>query len=359
MLKKTVATVLIIALTISCKKNDDKPVNPPGPDPQVVKDLSKKAKIDSISNVIKKWQLNNVVRDSVWNDSAGVSFFIKYPAGWFRINGNSIFPGATINTSEFKKDNVPEFLAGPENQQVKLFTGNITVKPVDSLIPLSQTAVSGLIQHWFGKSNGTTEGTAVGRAVSFDDYATLFLYSPAAALTNRLFDPVPLHQLIPAAKQSAIEKKNGCMVYSVWVNYRLYFDYQDGLVRYKNYYATDAGNKGFISMVAYGHEVFVFLESDAEEDKLRPAMNRTLSGTETSEDVALLKQSKAHVYYRHVAAAKVSKEDLNGYDRLKEYLTIINTPFDYKGVPLYYGVKNTAAETIEADRLLRIDFTLK
>lgn len=360
-LKNTVVALSVIMMVMSCGKKetpdrlpDPNPVNP-GP---VTAATTKKARIDSIANDIKKWQLNNIVRDSVWQDSAGISFFIRYTAGWYRFNDNNLLPGSTINTVKFKKDSELEFVTGPTNQQVKLFTDNLAAKPYDTLVTASKVAVDGAIRHWFRDGKGAVAGLGSGRAVTFTDYATVFLSFPGL-LTARFFDPVASNQLVPAVKQASIEKKRGCMVYSTGTYYTVYFDYDDGLRRYKDYYAANPVNKGFVSSVSYGHEVYVFIESDAAEDKLRAAMNRTLDGTETGEDIELLRQTQAHVYYRHAGADKVAQTNLNGYDRLKEYVAIMkNTPFQYIGVPVYYGVMSVAPENIEADRILKADFRL-
>lgn len=361
-LKNTVVALSAAMLMMSCGKKDvpDTPTDPnpnPGTNP-VAAGTSKKARIDSISRLIKNWQVNHVVRDSVWQDSAGVSFFIKYGAGWHRFSDNNLFPGNTINLATFRNSSVPEFIPGPDNQQVKIFTTSLAVKRGDSVVPASKAAVDGVLRYWFRDTKGPISGLGSGRAVTFTDYATLFLAFPGT-LTARHFDPIPVQQLVPAASHAALEKKTGCMVYSVGTYHTIYFDYGDGLKRYKNYYATNAADKGIISSVSYGHEVYVFLESDAPEDKLRPAMNRALDGTETAEDIELLRQAKSHVYYRHTAADKVSKDNLNGYDRLKEYVNILTkTPFQYTGVPVYYSVMNTAGGDIEVDRILKVDFKL-
>ncbi|MBC9909014.1 hypothetical protein [Chitinophaga varians] len=362
--KHTVVALSVLMIVMSCGKKEtpnrpqDPPPTNPGPTTPVASATAKKARIDSLTNAIKKWQLNNIVRDSVWQDSAGISFFIGYTAGWYRYNDNNLFPGNTINPVPFKNRNELEFVAGPANQQVKIFNSNHLVKPYDTLLTASRAAVDGTIRYWFRENKGPVSGVGSGKAVPFTDYATLFLSFPGT-LTNRFFDPVPVSQLIPAAKHAALEKKTGCMVYSVASYHTVFFDYLDGLQRYKDYYATNAVNKGFISSVSYGHEIYVFVESDATEDKLTAAINRTLDGTETGEDITLLKQSSSRVYYRHTAADKVAKENLNGYDRLKEYVTITrNTPFQYAGVPVYYSMMNTLPEDIEADRILKVDYKL-
>lgn len=358
--KHSVVVLFVIMAVISCGKKEtpNRPPDPVAPNDTVVTGTAKKARIDSLTSAIRKWEVNNIVRDSVWQDSAGVSFFIKYTAGWYRFNDNNLFPGNTINTTTFKSNGDLEFVTGPGNQQVKLFNDRLTTTPADTLVTASKTAVDGLVRYWFRENKGSVSGLGSGRAVKFTDYATLFLFFPGT-LTARYFDPVPVSQLIPAARQSALEKKTGCMIYSAGTYYTVYFDHDDAYQRYPNYYATNAANKGFISSVSYGHEIYVFLESDTTEDKLRVAMNRTLDGTETGEDIELLKQAKAHVYYRHVGADKVSKDNLNGYDRLKEYMTIITkTPFQFTGVPVYYGVMNAVPEDMEADRILKVDYKL-
>ncbi|NML40358.1 hypothetical protein HHL17_24385 [Chitinophaga sp. G-6-1-13] len=364
-LKNTVVALSVAMIVISCGKKET-PNRPPDPTPTtpetptnpVASGTAKKARMDSLTNVIKKWQLNNIVRDSVWQDSAGVSFFIRYTAGWYRYNDNNLFPGNTINPVKFKNSNELEFVTGPENQQVKIFNSNHVVKPFDTLVTASKAAVDGTIRYWFRENKGTVSGAGSGKAVRFTDYATLFLSFPGT-LTNRFFDPVPVSQLIPVAQHASLDKKIGCMVYSVASYYTVYFDYLDGLQRYKDYYATNTVNKGFISSVSYGHEVYVFVESDATEDKLIAAINRTLDGTATGEDIELLRQSHSRVYYRHTAADKVAKENLNGYDRLNEFVRITrNTPFQYTGVPVYYGVTNATPEDIEADRILKVDYKL-
>lgn len=86
---------------------------------------------------------------------------------------------------------------------------------------------------------------------------------------------------------------------------------------------------------------------------------RTLDGTEAMEDIELLRQATAHVYYRHTEADKVSKNNVNGYDRLKEYVnSTTKKTSQYKGVPFYYSVMNTAGADIEADRILQANYKL-
>lgn len=360
---KNILTAALIILSLASCRKKDKPVNP-SPDPviptlPVTSGVSKKSRIDSISREIKKWELNNVAKDSVWQDSAGVSFFIRYTAGWYRYNANGVLPGKIINTVRFKTDSEVEFSAGPGSQLIKITTDNITATPYDTLVPASATGVDGAIHRWFGnRKNETVAGMGSGRGTSFNNYATIFTGFPGA-LTSRFYDPVPVNQLIPALKQSAIEKKTGCMVYSAGAYYRIYFDYDDAFTRYSNFYQRNITDKGFVSMITYGHEVYVFIESDAADDNVRAAVNRTLDGTETAEDISLLKQSTGRVYYRHIAADKVAKENINGYDRLKEYKAIMSAPFQYKGVPVYYGVDDMSLAPVTADRLLKVDFPLK
>lgn len=362
-LKNTVAALAVAMIVMSCGKKDVT-VTPTDPNPNpstnpVATVTSKKARIDSIYRLIKKREANNmnIVRDSVWQDSAGISFFIKYGAGWFRANDDNLFPGNTVNVVRFKRNEL-EFIPGPDNQLVKIFTTVPAARPGDTVVAASKAAVDGVLRNWFRGSKDPVSGLGSGKAITFTDYAMPFLSFPGM-LTAKYFDPVPAYQLIPVAPHAAPEKKAGCLVYSVSTYYTVYFDYGDGLRRYKNYYTTNAAGKGIISSVSYGHEVYVFLESDAGEDKLRSAMNRTLDGKETAGDIELLRQATARVYYRHTAADKVSKGNLNGYDRLKEYVDLLTkTPFQYTGVPVYYSVKNTAGVAIEADRILQADYKL-
>ncbi|SJZ84815.1 hypothetical protein SAMN04488128_1011839 [Chitinophaga eiseniae] len=364
MILRYAVALFVIMTVVSCGKKETpvRPVDPGPPTPVTPIDpaatgKAKKVRMDSLANAIRKWAVNNIVRDSVWQDSAGVSFFIKYGAGWFRFNNDNLFPGNTINAVKFKTDEL-EFLPGPDNQQVKIFTTVPAIKKGDTVVAASKAAVDGVLRYWFRENKGPISALGSGRAVTFTDYATLSLAFPGT-LTARHFDPIPVQQMVPAASHAALEKKTGCMVYSVGTYHTIYFDYNDGLQRYKNYYATNAADKGIISSVSYGHEVYVFLEADTPEDKLRPAMNRTLDGTETAEDIELLRQAKARVYYRHTSADKVSKDNLNGYDRLKEYVNILTkTPFQYTGVPVYYSVMNTAGADTEVNRILKVDFKL-
>ncbi|WP_143019695.1 hypothetical protein [Niabella drilacis] len=370
------AVLALIFLIASCGKKDI-PLNPPGPeppnspDPPVTIVQGKKAQIDSIRAALKANSFNKeVLRDSVWEDSSGVSFFIRYSADYYRVNdGNEaeIYPGAFLNKKDFQEAVLTPFNGYPDHPVALSSTaGGIAG---DTLIAPNRTAFTGLMDHWFkGLQNGDVSLSS-GR-VPFKRYSTALFNFPGWIIgENSAFEQIDPAYLVPRLPDGtdAIAKRSGYVVYSMGVYHHVLFndarDYNEHKASYAGLLKNDAC---FISDLVYGYAAYVFLESDATEERLKSAVNSYFNNWATADDIAVLKSADARVYYQHVNRNSIAARDLNGYERLIEFKKLFEQPFNYKGVPLVYRVKGIRTEgssvslyPVQSDRVYKTAFRLK
>lgn len=301
------------------------------------------------------------VKDSIWKDSAGISISYKYQAAWFRANNENaaqVYPGAFLDIADFRRNQVT-ILKDYPNHDIHVYSSNPRFL-AGKMVNAQKSAIDELINKWFGKvPENEPRSIYVFSTGKFNYYAPSFLTFPGGSdLLNHQLPAID--QFIPkrTTERQIFGLKAGVLISDASINHVAKFNYQFDARQNESYYRTHLADKsGFISEVAYGHLVYIFLESDKPHQAVIDAATRFFKDQATADDVNLLKLTDATVYYQHTGATAVSPEKLNGYERLKEYQDIVQKkPLVYKGVPLFYDVfeiKNLPDGQMSAGKVLR------
>lgn len=349
-IKKWSYTIALLAVVVAgCSKKDSPVVpDPPKPPPVTpvtpVKTNYKKPQIDSIRKVLEN-QKYKIVKDSVWKDSLGISFFVSDSVSEFGVTAKNVdgaYPGSLFAVADLKKLAFTP-ITNYEKLPITVFTDAWNVdKFSDIIVPSKKTAddaLSKIIASATGprkqinaQSSGKTE---------FASYALTAKYLLGI---GDGFGSLLTPKLQPATTD--IQKKTGLILYYITSYYAYQIDGVNDPFFNKSQYPDLAARSAVVTGINYGRVGMVFLESDSSWTSLSGAVARFTDdkGQPTQNDISLLKSAAAHVYYKDLNGEKlIDQNNLNGYDRITEFKKINALYNDKdKGVPISFYMRSVA-----------------
>jgi len=343
--KWSCAIALLAVVAVGCSKKDSPVVpNPPKPPTSPVKTNYKKIQIDSVRKVleIEKYK---IVRDSIWKDSLGISFFVLDSVSEFGVtpkNEDGVYPGSLFAVADLKKLAFTP-ITNYEKLPITVFTDAWNVdKFSDIIVPSKKNAddalskiissAKGPRKQINGQSSGKTE---------FTDYTLTAKYLLGI---GDGFGSLLTPKLQPGTAD--IQKKTGLILYYITSYYSYRIDGPNDPFFNKNQYPDLAARSAVVGGINYGRIGMVFLESDSSWTSLSRAVTRFTDdkGQPTQNDISILKSAAAHVYYKDLSGEKlIDQNNLNGYDRIMEFKKINALYNDKdKGVPISFYLQSVA-----------------
>lgn len=349
--------VSVLALVASCGEKDSPidPVKPPTPPNPPVAKVSKKAQIDSINKLLKTIdRYKDVVRDSVWADSSGVTFFYNYSEQRIPVTPNNLavsYPGAFVNMNELKNGNY-KLLQGYPTKPIDIYSMSVGQYYINEKLIPDFNSINNLVNNVY---KGALEKSNVAYIIApFKRYEDAFL--GAKQFVKQLKPAITLNVDSAVKTSRVLIINNGdADMYA--------FDDVGEYSSNPQMYQSLAGAGAYVQAVQYGYRITMVVESNESEAKLKDAVEHLLvKKNATSDDIQLLQQAKAYVYYNHPFAASISTENKNGYERLKECEDLLAKPYPKQGVPVYFfakEIKATNSEDYKPAKTGSLDFSFR
>lgn len=363
--------LLFSTVFMACKKGDKlEPTPPPPTTPPPVKPVAstKTFKIDSIRSIVQKNGSYTALSDSIWADSAGISFKVQmrdeaaeaalsFPA----TENTAIFPGAllqgnSIGTSSYKSFVLSSYKQNP----LVIYSSSPSFDPLmTKLIP----SLSGTTD--FIKTSLKTDGKQI-NSLTYTNGTEFRNYSEITMSTRKNWDFSSL-VIRKAGDKGHIKKKTGFYVNFELALFDIAVDFPAS--DYKIFEAgvdpaSISGDPVYVNDVVYGRTAIIAIESDAAFQEIKAAFQAAQTGKESAEDKKILQEAVITIYMRGFKTDEVSRiQTAQGYDRVSLFTKALLAAGTYSntdyGVPIsFYVSKITDYTNIRYKFKYRLDFSI-
>lgn len=343
----------LIAMSIACKKASKLPETGTPPVVVVPKDTTKKdttkvivqpkrLKIDSIrKDLARKFRIN-ILSDSVWRDSTGVSYLVELMeylddavitlgplADDSQIFAGSLVKGKSIADFSFKP------LTGYALAPLDVLPSDWTFDIIDKM-QVSKKTMDDYLQKQMSRS-GTRQISPmyVSDGEAFVNYAEISIYQRYAWDFSNLLN-------LKAGEIRRIKKKTG--FFSVADLFA--FDIATHTSEEGNFFAPGVNPASvpdepiIIRVVSYGRAATIAIESDASFDQVKAAFNGARTKNLSADHRSLLQNAKITTFARGFNANDVNQlKNLKGAELVEKYCAMVGpaastiSPKDY-GAPI-------------------------
>lgn len=363
--------LLFSTVLMACKKGDKlEPTPPPPTTPPPVKPVAstKTFKIDSIRSIVQKNGFYTALSDSIWADSAGISFKVQirddaaeaalsFPA----TENTAIFPGALLQGNSIGTSSYKSFVfSGYKQNPLVIFSSSTSFDPLmTKLIP----SLSGTTD--FIKTSLKTDAKQISdftytKGTEFRNYSEITMWTRK----NWDFSSLVIRK---AGDKGHIKKKTGFFVNFELALFDIAVDFPAS--DYKIFEAgvdpaSISGDPVYVNDVVYGRTAIIAIESDAAFQEINAAFQAVQTGKESAEDKKILQEAVITIYMRGFKTDEVSRiQTAQGHDRVSLFTkallaggTYSNT--DY-GVPIsFYVSKITDYTSMKYKFKYRLDFSI-
>ncbi|WP_448104411.1 thiol-activated cytolysin family protein [Pedobacter panaciterrae] len=370
MIRYFILLLLLSSTFIACKKAEKtESLVPPTVTPPVTEEpkVSAKAfKIDSIRSAVNKNAWYAVVSDSVWADSAGISFKVQ-TAEDFRdgalsflgLVNNNIFPGALLQGDSMENLLYKPFVFTVYKQNpLVIYSTSPSFDPfMTTLIP-SLAGSNDFIKNSLKANGKQVDGFTYSNGTEFRNYSEISI------TTGKNWD---FSQLVikKANDKGNIKKKTGFFVNYELSLFNIAVDFPASEHRIFEAGVDPAlisGNPVYVSNVTYGRSAIIAIESDASFQQIKASFQNVQNGQGSVEDKNLFTEAVVTVYMRGFKAVDVSNiEAARGYDQVQLFVKSLAAGGSYSnadyGVPInFYVSKITDNSDLKFKFNYRLDF---
>ncbi|NRF37483.1 thiol-activated cytolysin family protein [Pedobacter foliorum] len=365
--------LFFFSVFIACKKIDkSEPIVPPTVTPPVIvkPQVSAKAfKIDSIRSAVRKNPGYTVVSDSIWADSAGISFKVQVAEDFtdaaLSFQGavnSSVFPGALLQGGSIRNMLYQPFVPnGYKQHPLVIYSTSPSFDPFSTTLIPSLKGTTDFIKNALNTDGKQIESVSYSNGTEFSNYSEISM----ATRKNWDFSALVIKQ---PGDHGHIKKKTG-----FYVNYELSlfnvtvdFPASDFRIFEANIDpATVSGDPLYVNHVTYGRTAILAIESDASFQQIKSAFQNAQNGQERAEDKDLLQKSVITVYMQGFKAGEVDKIQVaNGYNRVQLFTKALAASGSYSntdyGVPVnFYVSKITDISSEKFRSTYHLDFHIK
>lgn len=350
--------LLLASLCLACKKDPKVTPDPVGPVTVPVDTgktapikSTKFAKIDSIRKVISAKATYDVLSDSVWADSAGITFRVQAKGSFMTnqfsptpLSKNRIYPGSLLKGNTILNQKYEALTGYPQNA-VTIYSSLLSVELFSTAVP-SLGETTKYIKAFLGNSTGGQVD-----AISFSNGSSFTNYSEISINTGTSWDFSSLAILRPA-DNGHIKKKNG---FYATIDLSLFSVLLDPTSE-GGYFApgTNIGsipdNPVIIEGVTYGRTAIVAIESDEDFNTIKTAFQSVLNNESAAATQKLLNEATITLYMEGFNETETRNvKTATGYTQLSLFSTAVKNSGSYSandyGSPIRFFAGTIADNT--------------